>query len=59
MKKKATNDIENERNKMKKELTDEMVDVAILAASKVVDREITEKDNRKIVSDFIKENNDE
>lgn len=53
IKKKAREDIESERQKMKQELTDEVIDVAILAASKVVEREISEKDNVKIIESFI------
>lgn len=54
LKDKAYQELESERLKMKKELSEEVVDVALLAASKIVEREINEEDNRKIVSDFVK-----
>ena len=55
MKEKARKDIENERIQMKEELTKEVIDVALLAASKVVEREVSEKDNKKIIDEFIKD----
>lgn len=55
MKEKARKDIENERTQMKQEISDEVIDVALLAASKVVEREITDEDNRKLVSSFIED----
>lgn len=56
MKNKALKDIESERLKMKEDLSNEVIDVALLAASKVVNREISKEDNQKIVEDFIKDN---
>lgn len=53
IKQKAKEEIETQRQKMKQELTDEVIDVALLAASKVVEREISEKDNVKIIESFI------
>ena len=50
---KAKEDIILERQKMKKELTDEVINVALLAASKVVEREISDKDNVKIIESYI------
>lgn len=55
MKEKARKDIENERIQMKEQLSKEVIDVALLAASKVVEREVSEKDNKKIIDDFIKD----
>lgn len=55
---KAFKDIETERQKMKEDLSNDIVDVALLAASKVVDRNITSDDSRKIVEDFINEQGD-
>ena len=46
-------DLEAERQKMKTEIKNEMVDVALLAASKVIDREVKSSDNEKLVKDFI------
>jgi len=53
MRDKAYQDIESERLKMKEDLSNEVVDVALLAASKVIDRNVSNQDNRKIVQDFI------
>ena len=53
IKEKARTDIENERKKMKEELTSEVIDVALSAASKVVEREINDQDNQKIIESFI------
>ena len=53
MKDKAYKDIESERLKMKEDISSEVIDVALLAASKVVDRNINDEDNHKIVSDFV------
>ena len=55
MKEKARKDIENERIQMKEQLSKEVIDVALLAATKVVEREVSEKDNKKIIDDFIKD----
>ena len=55
MKEKARKDIENERIQMKEQLSKEVIDVALLAVSKVVEREVSEKDNKKIIDDFIKD----
>ena len=55
MKAKARKDIENERKKMKEELTSEVIDVALLAASKVVEREVNKEDNQAIIESFIKD----
>ena len=55
MKEKARKDIENERTQMKEELSKEVIDVALLAASKVVEREVSKQDNEKIINDFIKD----
>ena len=56
MKEKARKDIENERIQMKEELSKEVIDVALLAASKVVEREVSKEDNEKLIDNFIKEN---
>lgn len=55
---KAQLDIQNERKKMKEDLQNEIVDVAILAAEKVVDRKITSQDTKKIIDDFLKDDID-
>ena len=46
-------DLEAEKLKMRNEIKNEMVDVALLAASKVIDREVKSSDNEKLVKDFI------
>lgn len=56
MKEKARKDIENERIQMKEELSKEVIDVALLAASKVVEREVSKEDNEKLIDNFIKDN---
>lgn len=53
MRDKAYQDIESEKIKMREEITNEVIDVAILAATQVVDRNLNDEDNRKIVSDFV------
>ena len=56
MKEKARKDIENERTQMKEELSKEVIDVALLAASKVVEREVSKEDNERLIDSFIKDN---
>jgi len=55
MKNKAKSDIENERKQMKDALQNEIIDVALSAASKVIEREVNEKDNKKVIDSFIKD----
>ncbi|MCI5745912.1 MAG: F0F1 ATP synthase subunit B [Erysipelotrichaceae bacterium] len=55
MKDKARKDLENERKQMQEQLSSEVIDVALLAASKVVERNVTSDDNRKIISSFIED----
>lgn len=70
MKKKASNEIEEEKalqkqllvkqleqekEKAKEEIRKEIVDVALVASSSILKREVNEKDNKKIIDDFIKE----
>lgn len=55
IKEKARKDIENERIMMKEQLTNEVIDVAIAAASKVVGREVSKQDNERIIDAFIKD----
>ena len=38
---------------MKEDISSEVIDVALLAASKVVNRNINDEDNHKIVSDCV------
>ena len=44
---------------MREDISNEVIDVALLAASKVVNRNINDEDNRKIVSDFVNKGDNE
>ncbi|MDY4788541.1 MAG: F0F1 ATP synthase subunit B [Bacilli bacterium] len=50
-------DLEAEKIKMRETIRREMVDVALLAASKVIDREVNDSDNEKLVKNFIEGDN--
>lgn len=52
---KALRDIEKQRLEAKEDIHREIVGVALLAAQKIVEREIDEKDNTRLVEDFIKD----
>ena len=54
-KRNALKSIEEEKTKAKSELKNEIVDVALTATSKLLEREVTTSDNKKIVDDFVKE----
>lgn len=49
----ANNDIEREKKRAINEVKDEISDIVIAVASKVIEKEITEKDNDKIIDEFI------
>lgn len=55
LKDKAQQDLENERIKMQEKISSEIVDVALLAANKVIEREVTSEDNKKIIESFIED----
>lgn len=55
MKEKATLDIENEKSKVKAQIKEEISEVAFLAASKVVGKELDEETHKKYVDDFIEQ----
>lgn len=55
MKKDAENDIIRSREEALDDIHDEIVSVALSATSEVLKREINEKDNARIVDDFIKD----
>ena len=55
MKKDADLDIERSRQEALDDIHDEIVSVALSATSEVLKREINEKDNSRIVEDFIKD----
>lgn len=48
-------EIKSERDAMQTDIHAEIIEVAFSAASKVVEREISKKDNKKLVKDFISE----
>ena len=52
-KKKADEDIEAAKERSKQEIHDEIVEVAIAASSKVLGREVSEKDNKELLNDFL------
>ena len=53
--KKADEDIASAKEKAKREIHDEIVDVAISASSKVLGREVSKKDNQELLNDFLKD----
>ena len=55
MKKDADRDLERSRQEALDDIHDEMVSIALAATSEVLKREINEKDNSRIVEDFIKD----
>ena len=55
MKADAEQDIIRSREEALDEIHDEIVSVALSATSEVLKREINEKDNARIVDDFIKD----
>ena len=55
MKEMAEEDIARSKEEAKKEIRQEMVSVALEASKEVLKREVNEKDNARIVMDFIKD----
>ncbi|MBR4345288.1 MAG: F0F1 ATP synthase subunit B [Lachnospiraceae bacterium] len=53
IKQKAESDIAQERRKAVNELKDEIGDMAMEIAGKVIEREISEKDHQKLIDEFI------
>ena len=51
----AEEDIERSKEEAKEEIRKEMISVALTASEEVLKREINEKDNARIVEDFIKD----
>ena len=47
--------IEEEKSKAKQEIKEDIVDVAFTMTSKLLEREVRDEDNKKIVDDFVKE----
>ncbi len=58
IKQKAHHDIEQERREVTKQIKQEMSDIALLAASKVVEKELNDEIHRKYIEDFIDEAGD-
>ena len=54
LREKAEAQIEQEKKKARNELKDEISGIAVDIASKVVEREIDEKDHEELISEFIK-----
>ena len=57
MKKDADEDIRRRKEEALEEIHKEMVSVALEASKEILKREVNEKDNTRLVEDFIKENN--
>ena len=55
MKSQAQEDIERSKIEAKKEIRQEMVSVALAASEEILKREVNEKDNARIVENFIEE----
>ena len=55
IKEKATKDIEQERQKVMNEIKDNISDIALLAASKVIEKDIDSKKHKELIDNFIKE----
>lgn len=52
----AEEQIAKEREEARQEIRDEIITVAMAAASKIVEREITSEDNERLVKEFLEEN---
>lgn len=52
-KEKALLDIEKTKESVKKQLQDEIINVALDASSKILKREVNEKDNKRIINQFV------
>ncbi|MCR5491068.1 MAG: F0F1 ATP synthase subunit B [Bacilli bacterium] len=52
-KRQADIDIELAKEKSKQEIHNEIVDVALLASSQLLGREVSQEDNRRLVGDFV------
>ncbi|MFA6796599.1 MAG: F0F1 ATP synthase subunit B [Bacilli bacterium] len=51
----AEKELENQKVKAMKEVHDEIVNIALSASSNLLSREVTSKDNKRIVSKFVEE----
>lgn len=59
IKNKAQNDIEQEKRQVMKQIKEEMSEIALMAASKVVEKELDDELHRKYVQEFINEAGDQ
>jgi len=55
LKEAAKEDIQNEKEKAIQALQDQVASLSVLIASKVIEKEINEQDQEKLISDYIKE----
>ncbi len=55
LKEKANKDVEQERQKVMNEIKDEISDIALLAASKVIEKDIDSNKHKELIDNFIKE----
>ena len=55
MKALAEEDIERSKEEAKEEIRKEMVSIALSASEEVLKREVNEKDNARVVANFIKD----
>lgn len=53
VKKRAEETIEQERRKAMNQMKDEIADLSVMIASKVVEREVTPDDHKRLIDDFI------
>ena len=54
LKEKASKDVEQERQKVINEIKDDISDIALLAASKVIEKDIDKNKHEDLIKDFIK-----
>lgn len=50
---KSEQQIKDEKKKAVNQIKDEISDIALIAASKVIEKDLTSKDNEKLIEDFI------
>ena len=53
MKRKAEQSIEQERKKAMNEIKDEIAGLSVMIASKIVEKDISEEDHKRMIEDFI------
>ena len=55
LKEKASKDVEQERQKVMNEIKNEISNIAVLAASKVIEKDIDSNKHKELIDNFIKE----